>query len=249
MKLTAYALTPSPPPLRACPVRRDWMDAFPDRHAYRCLPLSIANGYGWELHCTHDFAIDWNGGPGQADITFTALDDTPWLEHFVASNFTHGIVTFHTGYLFRTPPDRCLLATGPLNRPKPGMAPLTGIVETGWVPYPFTMNWQLLAPGRHEFRKGEPFCTLIPVDAGLLRGVEVEIRDIADDPQLQADMADWGGRRQELLERMAARDPDALRSPWQRFYFDGRFDGREEASGHVTRLRLPDPVDRRGGGE
>jgi len=33
-------------PLRAAPPSRDWMDRIPERHAYRCLPLAIANAHG-----------------------------------------------------------------------------------------------------------------------------------------------------------------------------------------------------------
>ena len=29
--------------------QRAWMDAFHDRHAYRCLPLTMANTTGWEI--------------------------------------------------------------------------------------------------------------------------------------------------------------------------------------------------------
>ncbi|HYC05090.1 MAG TPA: DUF6065 family protein [Azospirillaceae bacterium] len=245
MKITAYALTDNPPPIRACPVRREWMDAFPDRHPYRCLPLAIANGYGWEVLSSHRFAIHWNGGDQQSDITFEPLDDTPWLEHFAASNFTHGIVTFHPGYLFRTPPGWNLLATGPANRPRRGMVPLTGIVETDWLPYTFTMNWQLTEPGRHVIEKGEPVCVVYPVDNRLLRDVEMEIRALDEEPRLKADMEEWGARRGAFLERLRAQDPDALRNPWQRFYFEGRFDERAGATDHVTKLRLAEPVDRR----
>ena len=35
--------------MRPAPHRRDWMDESPDRYAYRCLPLAIANTHGWEL--------------------------------------------------------------------------------------------------------------------------------------------------------------------------------------------------------
>src|SRR3954454_16507116 len=49
MKLKLYALRPDPLPVRPAPLTRAWMDAVPDNHAYRCLPLNIANSHGWEL--------------------------------------------------------------------------------------------------------------------------------------------------------------------------------------------------------
>ena len=35
--------------LEPAPIARDWMDAAPQRHPYRCLPLVIANQAGWVL--------------------------------------------------------------------------------------------------------------------------------------------------------------------------------------------------------
>jgi hypothetical protein len=42
MKLTLFTLGGPPPLIRPEPVERDWMDASPQRFAYRCLPLNIA---------------------------------------------------------------------------------------------------------------------------------------------------------------------------------------------------------------
>ena len=65
MKLTCYALTDNPLPLRAAPPSRDWMDRIPDRHAYRCLPLAIANAHGWEVACVCDLEVDVGRRPAR----------------------------------------------------------------------------------------------------------------------------------------------------------------------------------------
>ena len=38
------------------------------------------------------------------------------------------------------------------------MQPLVGLIETDWLPFPFTMNWVFTRPGRVRLEKGEPFC-------------------------------------------------------------------------------------------
>jgi hypothetical protein len=45
MKLHCFALNSDPPKIVPARASRQWMDDFPDRHAYRCLPLSIANAH------------------------------------------------------------------------------------------------------------------------------------------------------------------------------------------------------------
>jgi len=130
-RLRIYSLGPSPYKLIPASPSRAWMDSFPNRHPYRCLPMAIANAYGWEMLSPCKFAIDWNGGPEKSDITFRCLDSYPFLSHFAVSNFARGIATFHTGYIFRTDPGWNLMVTGPLNNPKPGIAPLSGVVGRG----------------------------------------------------------------------------------------------------------------------
>ena len=38
---------------------RDWMDSTPNRFAYRCLPLTIANQTGWWIKNPVGFTATW----------------------------------------------------------------------------------------------------------------------------------------------------------------------------------------------
>jgi hypothetical protein len=244
-KLTAYALVPEPPQLVPASATRRWMDEFPDRHPYRCLPLSIANAHGWCLLSPCTFQATWTGGPGSADIRIAALDDFPYLNHIVQSNFSRGILTFHTGYLFRTSPGWNLWAGGPANYFKQNAAPLTGVIETSWLPYPFTMNWQLTEPGTYRWERGEPYCMIFPVPAATLENVTPEIRDLSSDPPLHEQCLAWRERRFEHMQEFKPGDPDTLKDAWQRYYFLGRLPTGELVDHHVSKLRLHEPVDRR----
>ena len=247
MKLECYSLSARPPDLVPAPAARAWMDAFPDRHAYRCLPLAIANTHGWEVLSPCSFEAIWTGGLAMQDVTFRALDDYPWLNHFVVSNFTRGIVTFHTGYLFRTEPGWNLLATGPFNRPRDGIVPLTGVIETDWLPYPFTMNWHFTRPGIARWEKGEPICTLFPVMQGALETVQPEIFNIEDNPELNEEYRAWGEKRTEFMKKFLRGDSETLKQAWQRYYFLGKMASTgEQIPTHSSKIRLNTPVDKRG---
>ncbi len=245
-RLEAFKLADDAPELVPCTQERAWMDAFPDRHAYRCLPLSIANTHGWELLAPAAFEVEWNGGPSAADLTVRALGPFPRhfpFEHFAVSNFSRGIVTFHTGYLFRTPPGWNLLTTGAFNEPRPGISPLTGIIETDWLPYPFTINWQMLGRGTVRFEQDEVFCTVLPVPKNYLNDWQVAIHAWGDDPVLQAEEAQFRATRAEFRARMDAGDAEALKQAWQRHYFVGRHPDGTQGPDHVNKLRLAEPVD------
>jgi hypothetical protein len=62
VRLTCYALGDHAPKIVAGRSSRQWMDNFPDRHPYRCLPLNVANAYGWEMLSPIPIDIEWTGG-------------------------------------------------------------------------------------------------------------------------------------------------------------------------------------------
>jgi uncharacterized protein DUF6065 len=243
MKIRAFTHGPMVPELRPARSRRDWMDAFPERHAYRCLPLAIANSFGWEVLAPCDLRIDYDGGYGADAIRLSAEDGYPLVDHFAMSNFTRGVLTLHTGYIFRTEPGWALLATGPINEPKSFMSPFTGIVETDWLPYPFTMNWQLMRPGSFRINKGDPFCHVVPIMLDPVSEAEVEIVDGREEPGLIEAMQGFAARRGTLMAKFD--DPEADRESWGREYFRGALADGTVAPKHVHKLRLADPVDRR----
>jgi acyl carrier protein phosphodiesterase len=104
MELECYPTENRPPEIVPGRPQRAWMDHFADRHPYRCLPLTMANTTGWEILCPVGFSMTWDGGAHQHCIKFQPDHPYPGFTDFVKSHFSRGTVTFHTGYLFRTPP-------------------------------------------------------------------------------------------------------------------------------------------------
>jgi hypothetical protein len=248
MKLHCFALNSDPPKIVPARASREWMDDFSDRHAYRCLPLSIANAHGWDILCPIAVAVDWNGGRRTEDLTVRALQAVPdgrTVSGFCRSHFSGGIVTFHTDYIFRTDDEWDLLASGPFNSPKKGIYPLTGIIETNWLPYPFTMNWQVTRPGTVVFEKEEPFCFIFPVKKQAVLDCLPEIHDITEDPELGRQHHAFATSRDEFMRRFHANDPEALRNPWLKYYFKGHHPDGAVVDNHINKLRTAAPVDKR----
>jgi hypothetical protein len=238
MFLEAYALHDQPQPLVPAPPNRAWMDEIASRHAYRCLPLAVGNTYGWQLLLPVDVTAEWNGGPRIEDVAVWCA-----REHQAVSNFASGIVTFDVAYIFRTAMDFHLLVTGPSNAIKDGVAPMTAVVETDWLPYTFTVNYRFTRPGRVSWAAGEPYAQICIVRAGIQERIQPVIRRLEDNPQLAADHAAWRERRTDLRRRMEEGDPVALRKAWDKDYFLGRYaDGRPTTAAHTSRLRLAAPV-------
>ena len=233
MKLIAYVADGRRIDLRPAPPERAWMSATDQRFAYRCLPLNIANAHGWEILCPSGFVALWNGGNGKDAIEIIADTGTtaPALSHFA-----HGVLTFHVPCLFQTEQGFNLIAQGPINRPKDGIAPLTGIIETDWAPYGFTMNWVFTRPGAAvRFEKDEPYCHIFPVPRGQLESFAPQVRPISDDPGLQREHEAWTSARVQFNSDLERENSPARDERWQRSYFRGSGENAPD-----TRLRLKD---------
>jgi uncharacterized protein DUF6065 len=236
--LVAYLLDGHRLEIRPAPAQRDWMEATHERFAVRCLPLTIANGYGWELVCATAFAARWNGGTGKDAIVIEPDAGAPAI---ATSHFGHGILTFHVPCLFRTAPGFDLLVGGPINRPKDGIAPLSGIVETDWAPYSFTMNWIFTRRDAVvRFEKDEPFCHILPLRRTDLEATAPELRLLSEDPELQNEHMAWQESRRSFNAGLEMPGSAARAEKWQKNYHRGlRPDGSESSeSEHRTRVRL-----------
>jgi hypothetical protein len=239
MKLICYTLGMDPPAIRPAELNRQWMDETGQRFAYRCLPLNIANQHGWEILSPSSFEATWDGGSGVDAIVIAPLDEgwPPPMTHF-----GHGVLTFHVNCLFRTEPQCQLFVTGPFNAPKDAIQALSGVIETDWSHYTFTMNWKFtraFTPIR--FEKGEPICTIFPTSLSALEAVEPEIRELQQtEPAIWQAYLDWQAGRNSFNEGLQKHDPKYVEEGWQRGYFRGVGPDGAPVESHKTKLRLKD---------
>ena len=238
MRLIAYLIDGREVDIRPAPLERDWMDASDQRYAYRCLPLNIANCYGWEILCPAVFKAVWDGEPGVEAIK---IEPEPGGTAPAISHFGSGVLTFHLNCLFRTEPGFDLMVQGPVNRPKDGLAPLQGIIETDWAPYAFTMNWIFTQPEVEvAFEKGEPICHFFPLRRGEIEAFEPEFRPLSSDADLEDKYRSWSASRRAFNSDLNQPGSKARSERWQKHYYKGRSPEGEllGPEDHRTRVRL-----------
>jgi hypothetical protein len=239
-ELTCYRMWPTSPELTPARAERSWMDMTSDRFAYRCIPLSIANASGWEIALPFAFEAAWFGGDETSAVQLRSSD--PRMSHSVTSHFGHGVITFHTGWLFRTSPGWAVWTRGCPNWVKDGIVALDGLVETDWLPFPFTMNWRFTRPGVIKFEAGEPFCFITLAPHGLLDQVQPKLATLDEDPELKAAYEAWGKSRLDFNRRLEAREAGAVAEKWQRTYVQGRGGVEQGAPAyHLSKRRLKAP--------
>jgi len=204
-------------PICVAPRERDWMEALDQKYAYRCLPLVMANQFGWQILSTHHIRATWDGSYAIEALKVEDLKGEGPV--FWSSHFGAGILTFSIPYLFRTPPGWDLFVRGPTNTAKDGIAALDGIVETDWSHATFTMNWRFTRPGTVEFEIGEPVCMFHPVERRLFERFEAEIAALEGDVELHERFKAWSGGRDRFNKDLKTFDPSAVKQGWQKDYF------------------------------
>ena len=217
---------------------RAWMDSTPDKWAYRCLPLLIANQAGWFILNPEPVEAIWHGGNFKHDLE--VLFSGKYKSLAPVSHFGYGVLTWNFSWLFRTPPGYNIAVRGPTNWPKDGIVALDGIVETDWASATFSMNWKFTRPGvRVRFEAGEPLCMIYLQKRHELESVTPEMRPIQSEPGLEEQHLAWSQSRiafqKANLETIQAIPRHVA---WQKHYFRGKHVAGGSATEHQNKLAI-----------
>jgi hypothetical protein len=206
--------------LRKASSKRDWMDRT-GGHAYRCLPLVMANQLGWEIILPGDVIAYWDGRDAIDAVHVIKGDE------WACSHFGHGVLTFHVWMLFRTPANVNLFVSGPANSQMANICPLEGMIETDWAPMSFTMNWRFTVPDMAvPFYAGQAIARVFPFPRGYVESYALELVDYEHMPEEErAAYDDWTARRTAWFTR--PHGPNE----WMRDYIRG---AREKPNRSVT---------------
>jgi hypothetical protein len=186
--------------------KREWMDVN-NGHAYKCLPLNVANGFGWNILCPITFDATWNGNlrpENSIEFNFFPEDNTSTTEYIlnhklISSHFGNGIITFSgMNYILRTSKNNNIFVKGPTNYFKHGAQALEAVIETDWIPYNFTLNWKITKPNEKvEFKKNEPIATFFPIPRNYLENFETKEENLEITDDLYLEHRKWVEKRNE----------------------------------------------------
>lgn len=239
MELKCFVYPGWQPRIRPASPRRPWMDEAPESFPYRCLPLGIANSHGWDILSPCGFVACWNGGPAPEDVVVTPDAGTDPRDA-PQPMFGLGTFTFHIHGLLRTSPGWNIHVSGPPNSFKDGVAPLTGIIETDWSPYTFTMNWKLTRPNHAiRFEENEPFAHIFPIERNRIEQVEPRFIPIDEEPEIKAQFEQWSRSRDAFQQQVKEHPPEKPADKWQKFYYRGLApDGTCPVADHQSKLQV-----------
>jgi len=194
---------------------RSWMDEN-SGFAYRCLPLSIANQFGWNINCPVSFKATWNGNYDHRNAFKINFGEYSPETILVSSHFGQGILTFSLPFLFRTEKSYGLFIRGPTNYIKHNVTYLDAFVETDWVNFTFTYNIKFQKPNIEvEFKEGEPLLSFFPFNLESMKDINIEISDINENKELNKNFSDYSELRKDFNDKQ--RGP----GEWMKDYYKG----------------------------
>jgi hypothetical protein len=217
-------------------MQRDWMHQTSQKFAYKCLPLGIANQYGWAVLAPFDFKVSWYGGDDLESVDVWGVPEE--YEKIVTSHFANKTFTLAMDFIVKTPPGYSIYIRGIPNKEYRVAQPLDAIVETDWLPFTFTYNFRFFDTGTIEFKKDEPIFCFFPILRNTVENFEIRSQFVDSDPELQNDFMEYARSRDEHQTK-----PRSDRSEeFQKFYIDGRGPGKwYDIKDHLKRVFFKTP--------
>ncbi len=167
-------------------LQRDWMSETRGKYAYKCLPLNIANQYGWAVLSPADFSVSWYGGAHENNVEVYSEDPT-FKQDMVISHFGEGTFTLQLDFIIQTPENYSTYIRGIPNKLDSVLKPLDAIVETDWLPYPFTYNFRFTETGEVSFKKGEPLLCFFPIERNSVENFKISELRLSTNPEMKDD--------------------------------------------------------------
>jgi hypothetical protein len=129
-----------------------------------CLPLTIANQYGFVIKAANDITLYWTGGDSHVSVQSVGYQYGDYEVQQYNTNFGSGVLTIENKFLLRTPPNVNLMVIPVPNHYIEGVYPLTGVVETDNLRRSFTFNLKVTTPHKKIYiKKGDWLASFIPV--------------------------------------------------------------------------------------
>jgi hypothetical protein len=214
-------------------IKRDWMDVTPEKHAYRCFPVTQANMVGWNLFCDKDIEFVWNG------VTDTSADNVKIIsgEDFTYTGRGQSTVSINTGLTFRTDENISLFTINPVNYFNDDFETMSSVISTSWLDVSLPLAIKARAANKNVLIKaGTPLATIIPISLTQMDNTSINIIDYTDvDNKRQEAHRSYGEASQEINKT----------GQWTDWYRDAVNEKGESLGKHETKVLHLSVTDKR----
>ena len=208
-------------------IKRDWMDETPEKHAYRCFPVTQANMIGWNLAWSEDVKFIWNG------INDTSQDNVKILgeDSLIYTGRGQSSISFTTGLTFKTENNISLFIINPVNYFNLEFEVISSLISTSWFDNDFPLAIKAKVPNKEILIKaGQPLATILPISLTALDNTSIKIHDYKDEDNVR--------QNKHRLYGIAAQEVNKSGN-WTDWYRDAINEKGQSLGSHETKvLRL-----------
>jgi hypothetical protein len=193
-----YKTNPKALSISPMTIKREWMDATPQGHAYRCYPVTSANILGWYISCPVDIKFVWNG------INDTNQDNVKVLqgENYVYTGRGQSTISFNTGFILRTDEKMSIFTITPPNYFNQDVEVVSSLVSTSFLDSDFPLAIKCMTPDKEiTIKANTPIATIIPISVTSLKDESVEILNFQNMEDHNMKMKAYGDAAQEMNKR------------------------------------------------
>lgn len=209
------------------------MDETWEAHAYKCFPVSLANGLGWYLSFPEDIVFIWDG------ISDSTADHVKVLkgEKYAYPERGNATISFNTGIMFRSDENISMLHMPVPNYLRDGVQPFSTLISTSFFNGDIPCAWRITRPNVEiTIKAGTPVIALVPINLEEIQNSSIVFEDIKSFDSKGFD-SDGYSRALGRLNKEAK---------WSNFYRDavdhlGRKIGKHQVK--AIRLSVKDTLD------
>jgi hypothetical protein len=193
--LKAYKTNPKSFIIEPLSIKREWMENTPDKHAYHCFPVTMANSIGWTLSSPVDISFTWNGIVDTTPDTVNILSG----KEYAYTGRGQGTVSFMTGLIFRSEKNISLFSINCPNYFYEDFEVMSSLISTSFYPNELPLAIKAKIPNKEIIIKaGTPIATIVPISLSSLKDEYIEIQDFVMTEEYGKKQRSYGDAAQEI---------------------------------------------------
>jgi len=164
-------------------IKRDWMDATGENHAYRCFPVTQSNVVGWSLSCLENIKFIWDGVNDQTQDHVQIFSPEGAYPGRGQSS-----ISFNTGLVFKTDKDVSIFTINPVNYFSDEFETMSSVISTSFYDNSLPLAIKAkIANKKVIIKAGTPVATIIPISLSNLNNTDIKIVNYKDPDRKRLD--------------------------------------------------------------
>lgn len=207
-------------------IKRDWMDETPEKHAYNCFPMTLANGMGWGLSFKEDVSFIWDG-VWDTTAAHVKVIKGKGLIHPDRGN---GTISFNTGVNFKTDENTSIVTIPTPNLFIPGFHVFTTIISSSWFPHELPAAARITIPNVEiTIPAGTQFLTVLPISIQDINNTVLKYGTLSHTVEEEREFKEYGDYSQVLNRK----------GEWTNFYRNAtNHKGESKGNHEIKAFRL-----------